>query len=128
MGHFRHYDRRSILAVAEQAGLVPETSLAQNSALNTIHLYLYSILRVLALAASGLSGHPVTVYSLTLPGQSVPVYEQLGRVLFARLTDKVTSNDDGERQTFFAFRNRSRDDGARIVRRAEGETHPLSIY
>jgi ubiquinone/menaquinone biosynthesis C-methylase UbiE len=104
MGHFRHYDRQSLLAVAAQAGLIPETPLAQNRALNIGHLYLYSTLRLLALAVSRISRQPVPAYSLTLPGQSVAAYEQLRRSLFSRLADKAPSNDGGVRQTFFAFR------------------------
>lgn len=107
MGHFRHYDRRSLLAIANQAGLIPQTPLAQHRTLNAAHLYAYSVLRVVALAASRLRGQQVSAYALRLPAQKDSVYEQLTRLLFSRLVDQVPSNDDGSRQTFFAFRKAS---------------------
>lgn len=107
MGHFRHYDRHSLLAIANQVGLIPETPLAQHRTLNAAHLYTYAVLRGLALVASRLSGHYVSAYSITLPGQRETVYEQLKRLLFSRMVDKAPFNDDGLRQTFFAFRKAS---------------------
>lgn len=104
MGHLRHYDRQTLLAVANQAGLVPETPLAQHRTLNAAHLYAYAVLRGLALVISRISGHYVSAYSFTMPGQQETVYEQLKRLWFSRLVDKAPSNDDGLRQTFFAFR------------------------
>ena len=40
----------------------------------------------------------------SLPGRRETIYEQLKRLWFTRLVDKVPSNDDGPRQTFFSFR------------------------
>lgn len=109
MGHFRHYDRKALLAIADQAGLIPQTALAQHRTLNSAHMYTYGILRGLAMVVSRLRGQYISPYSLTLPGRSVPVYEELKRFLFSRLVDKEPSNDDGPKQTFFVFRkSRSR--------------------
>lgn len=107
MGHLRHYDRHSLLAIANQVGLIPETPLAQHRTLNAAHLYAYTVLRGLALLASRISGHYVSAYSITLPRQRETMYEQLKRLLLSRMVDKSPFNDDGLRQTFFAFRKAS---------------------
>ena len=104
MGHFRHYDRQSLLAIADQAGLILDRSLAQHRTLNAVHLYVYAGLRGLALVSSRVSGQDVSAYSLTLPGRRETIYEQLKRLWFTRLVDKVPSHDDGPIQTFFSFR------------------------